>query len=108
MGKLAGPGHNNTRDELHGMAVPREAAFETEPTGLIPLRPFSRPAAVLTDASPHGRLAEVDVGIVCPAACIATDMSSGTLHVRFDLMGCVWQCRGCDERGEDNDDGARK
>ena len=61
-------GHNAIRDELHSMAIPIDSAAETEPEGLIPSRPFLRPADVLTGAFHHGRLAAVDVGVICPSA----------------------------------------
>ena len=60
-------GHNAVRDELHRMAPPVHAAAELEPQGLIPSQPSLRPADVLTSAFHNGRLAAVDVGIICPA-----------------------------------------
>jgi hypothetical protein len=71
-------GHNAIRDELHNMALPVDANAETEPEGLIASHPRLRPADVLTGAFHNGRLAAVDVGVICPSAagagvdCVAT------------------------------------
>lgn len=61
-------GHNCVRDELHSMARSVDSSAETEPEGLIPSHPRHRPADVLTGAFHNGRLAAVDVGIICPSA----------------------------------------
>jgi hypothetical protein len=61
-------GHNAVRDELFSMARPFDANTETEPEGLIPSHPRLRPADVLTGAFHNGRLAAVDVGVICPSA----------------------------------------
>ena len=61
-------GHNAIRDELHCMATPVDANAETEPEGLIASQPRLRPADVLTGAFHNGRLAAVDVGVICPSA----------------------------------------
>jgi len=60
-------GHNCVRDELHSMAKSVDSCAEVEPEGLIPSHPRHRPADVLTSAF-HGRLAAVDVGVICPSA----------------------------------------
>jgi hypothetical protein len=71
-------GHNAVRDELFSMAKPVDANTETEPEGLIPSHPRLRPADVLSGAFHNGRLAAVDVGVICPSAagagadCVAT------------------------------------
>ena len=71
-------GHNHVRDELHSMARAVDSSAETEPEGLIPSHPRLRPADVLTGAFHLGRLAAVDVGVICPSAvgagldCVAT------------------------------------
>jgi len=71
-------GHNRVRDELHSMAKSFDAGAETEPEGLIPSHPRLRPADLLTGAFHNGRLAAVDVGVICPSAagagldCVAT------------------------------------
>ena len=56
------------RDELHSMAKAVDSTAETEPEGLIPSHPRHRPADVLTGAFHNGRLAAVDVGVICPSA----------------------------------------
>ena len=61
-------GHNAVRDELYSMARPLDSNTETEPEGLIPSHPRLRPADVLTGAFHNGRLAAVDVGVICPMA----------------------------------------
>ena len=61
-------GHNAVRDVLHSMAIPVDANAATEPEGLIASHPRLRPADVLTGAFHNGRLAAVDVGIICPSA----------------------------------------
>jgi len=61
-------GHNRIRDELHSMAKPIDSSAETEPEGLIPSHPRLRPADILTGAFHNGRLAAVDVGVICPSA----------------------------------------
>ena len=61
-------GHNAVRDELFAMAHAVDATTEKEPEGLIPSHPLLRPADVLTGAFHNGRLAAVDVGVICPAA----------------------------------------
>ena len=61
-------GHNDIRDELHCMACTVHAGAETEAQGLIPSRPLLRPADILTGAFHNGRLAAVDVGVICPTA----------------------------------------
>ena len=70
-------GHNCVRDELFHMARSVDTCAETEPEGLLASHPRHRPADVLTSAF-HGRLAAVDVGVICPSAagsgsdCVAT------------------------------------
>jgi hypothetical protein len=61
-------GHNAVRDELESMAKPLDSNTETEPEGLISSHPRLRPADVLTGAFHNGRLAAVDVGVICPSA----------------------------------------
>ena len=61
-------GHNAVRDELFSMAIPVDANTETEPEGLISSHPRLRPADVLSGAFHNGRLAAVDVGVICPSA----------------------------------------
>jgi hypothetical protein len=61
-------GHNKIRDELHSMAKTIDSSAETEPEGLIPSHPRLRPADLLTGAFHNGRLAAVDVGVICPSA----------------------------------------
>jgi hypothetical protein len=61
-------GHNAIRDQLHDMASSVDRSTELEPTGLIASRPQLRPADTLTGAFHNGRLAAVDVGVICPAA----------------------------------------
>ena len=61
-------GHNCVRDVLHSMAKSIDSSAETEPEGLIPSHPRLRPADILTGAFHNGRLAAVDVGVICPSA----------------------------------------
>jgi len=61
-------GHNRVRDELYSMARPIDSRTESEPGGLIPSHPRLRPADILTGALHNGRLAAVDVGVICPSA----------------------------------------
>ena len=75
-------GHNCVRDELHTMSKAVDPNSETEPEGLIPSRPLLRPADVLTGAFHGGRLAAVDVGIICPSACGAGLDCVATMHDR--------------------------
>ena len=59
------------------MASPIRSAAETEPLGLIPSRPTLRPADVLTGAFHYGRLAAVDIGIICSAAAAGVGRAFG-------------------------------
>ena len=61
-------GHNAIRDELHNMASTIDPSSEIEPPGLIGSAPLLRPADLLSGAFTQGRLAAVDVGIICPSA----------------------------------------
>ena len=57
------------RDEIFHSSYSIDPSTELEPTGLVDSRPALRPADVLTGVSdPSGRLAALDVGIICPAA----------------------------------------
>ena len=62
-------GHDEVRDELFHFADRLDPSTELEPMGLVGSRPELRPADILTGVSdPSGRLAALDVGIICPAA----------------------------------------
>ena len=60
------------------MASNIDPSSEIEPPGLIGSAPLLRPADLLSGAFTQGRLAAVDVGIICPSAagsgadCVAT------------------------------------
>ena len=95
-------GHNAIRDELHSMVVSVDRAAETEPEGLVVSHPQLRPADVLTGAFHNGRLAAVDVGVICPAAsgagldCVRT--MQDRKHARMqpfqeELMAGAVECR---------------
>ena len=75
-------GHNAIRDELHSIAAPIDRAAEMEPEGLIASCPRLRPADVLTGAFHNGRLAAVDVGVICPSASGAGLDCVSTMHER--------------------------
>ena len=75
-------GHNAVRDELHSMAASVDRSAETEPLGLIASHPQLRPADILTGAFHNGRLAAVDVGVICPAASGAGLDCVTTMHDR--------------------------
>ena len=64
------------------MAASIDRSGETEPLGLIPSHPQLRPADVLTGAFHNGRLAAVDVGVICPAASGAGLDCVSTMHDR--------------------------
>ena len=74
--------HNATRDELHNMAASIDRSAKTEPLGFISSHPQLCPADVLTGAFHNGRLAVVDVGVICPAASGAGLECVSTMHDR--------------------------
>ena len=54
--------------ENHSMGLGIHGVAESEPSGLMPSRPTLRPADVLTSAFHNGRLAAIDVGVICLVA----------------------------------------
>ena len=56
------------RDEVCDMVKPLDHCAETKASGLIASRPMPRPADILNSVPLPGRLAALDIGIVCPAA----------------------------------------
>ena len=75
-------GHNDVRDTLHAVAKTTDSQAELEPEGLITSHPRLRPADVLTGAFHQGRLAAVDVGVICPTAAGAGLDCVVTMHDR--------------------------
>ena len=70
------------RDTLHAVAKTTDSQAELEPEGLITSHPRLRPADVLTGAFHQGRLAAVDVGVICPTAAGAGLDCVVTMHDR--------------------------
>ena len=66
-------GHNALRDSLFEFASAADPATEWEPEDLVPSRPKSRPADVLTSAAVAGRMAALDVGVTSPAVARGVD-----------------------------------
>ena len=62
-----------------------DSSSELEPEGLIPSHPLLRPADVLSGAFHNGRLAAVDVGVVCPFAAGSGLDCVQTMHDRKHL-----------------------
>ena len=94
-------GHNDVRDTLHAVAKTTDSQAELEPEGLITSHPRLRPADVLTGAFHQGRLAAVDVGVICPTAAGAGLDCVVTMHDRklacCQLLGPaspsrIWAC----------------
>ena len=76
-------GHNRVRDSVHALAVLVDPSACFEPQGLVPSRPRSRPADLLSHAAgPAGGCAAVDVGVACPHACGAGADACAAMEAR--------------------------
>jgi len=56
------------RDAVHELVTLADPSAETEAEGLIPSRPYRRPADILTSAALPGSLAALDIGVKAPDA----------------------------------------
>ena len=66
-------GHYKVRDSVHELVALADPSAETEVEGLIPSRPYRRPADFLTSAARPGSLAALDIGVKAPDAVGAGD-----------------------------------